>query len=147
MAAESITYSITRTSSSGACSYAVLGNGNVPVTYVSWGDATRFVNWLENGQPTGSEGPGTTETGTYNLNGGTSNAALMAVTRSPTGTWVLPNRNEWYKSAYYMGSGTDAGYWVYPTQSDETPSNVLSSTGTNNANFFERAYQRVYGPG
>ena len=41
---------------------------------VSWGDTARFVNWLANGQLTAPEGSGTTETGTYTLNGGTSNA-------------------------------------------------------------------------
>ena len=108
---------------------------NCPIYDVSWGDAARFVNWLSNGQPTGAEGPGTTETGTYALNGGTSNTALMAVTRSATAGWVLPNVNESYKAAYYVGGGTNAGYWVFPTQSNDIPSNVLSATGTNNANF------------
>jgi formylglycine-generating enzyme len=117
----------------GTFSYSVIGNGNVPVVEVNWGDAARFVNWLQNGQPVAPEGPGTTETGTYALNGGTSNAALMAVTRSTTATWVLPSSNEWYKAAYY--SGVLSTYYQYATQSDSTPSNVLSSTGTNNANF------------
>jgi formylglycine-generating enzyme len=127
------TIGIKETSSSGTYSYSVVGNGNVPVVEVNWGDAARFVNWLQNGQPVGPEGPGTTETGTYALNGGTSNAALMAVTRSTTATWVLPSSNEWYKAAYY--SGLLSTYYQYATQSDSTPSNVLSSSGTNNANF------------
>ena len=47
---------------------------------VSWGDAARFCNWLQNGQPTsGTEGTGTTETGAYTLNGATTNTQLMAV--------------------------------------------------------------------
>jgi len=115
--------------------YSVVGNGNVPVTEVSWGDAARFVNWLQNGQPNAPEGPGTTETGTYALDGGTSNTALMAVSRSATASWVLPTLNEWYKAAYYSGGGTNSAYWIYATQSNSTPSNVLSATGTNNANF------------
>ena len=130
------TYGITRTSTSAGYSYAAKGNSaNVPVTYVSWGDAARFVNWLQNGEPTGPEGPGTTETGTYALNGSTGGAALMAVTRSTTATWVLPTVNEWNKAAYYVGGGTNAGYWLYPTQNNDPPSNVLSAAGTNNANF------------
>ena len=61
----------------------------------------------------------------------------MAVTRSPTATWVIPTNNEWYKSAYYVGGGTNAGYWLYPTQDNDAPvSNLLSTAGTNNANFF-----------
>jgi hypothetical protein len=35
----------------------------------TWGDAARFCNWLDNGQPIGSEGMATTETGAYTLNG------------------------------------------------------------------------------
>ena len=95
-----------------------------------------FSNWLQNGQPTGPEGPGTTETGAYTLNGATTTAALMAVTRNPGATWFIPTEDEWYKSAYYKGGGPNAGYWPYPTQSDNTPSNMLPRTGTNNANFY-----------
>ena len=59
----------------------------------------------------------------------------MAVSRSTTSTWVLPTVNEWYKAAYYSGGGTNSAYWTYATQSNTTPSNLLSATGTNNANF------------
>lgn len=45
-----------------------------------------------------------------------------------------------YKAAYYKGGGTNAGYWTYPTKSNTTPSNILSSTGTNNANFDNGGY-------
>ena len=130
------TYGITRTSTSGVFSYAAKGNSaNVPVTYTSWFDAVRFCNWLQNGEPIGPEGPNTTESGSYDLNGSTGSAQLMAVTRSTTATYVLPTVNEWYKASYYVGGGTNAGYWTYPTQSDSVPSNLLSATGTNNANF------------
>ena len=128
---------IVQTSTSAGYSYAVKGNGGMPVFDVNWGDTTRFTNWLANGQPTGAEGPGTTETGTYTLSGATSNSGLMKVTRNPGSTWVLPTVDEWYKAAYYVGGGTNAGYWTYATQSNTPPSNVLSATGTNNANFYD----------
>lgn len=131
------TSGITQSGVSGNYTYSVVaGRENFPVNYVSWGDAARFVNWLSNGQPTGTQGPGTTETGSYTLNGTTSHSALMAVTRNPDATYVLPTTDEWYKAAYYKGGGTDAGYWLYPTRSNSVPSNLLSATGTNNANFF-----------
>ena len=44
---------IVRSGVSGSYSYSVIGDGNRPVTYVSWFDAARFTNWLHNGQPTG----------------------------------------------------------------------------------------------
>lgn len=136
MATATPTYGVTQTSTTAGYVYAAKGNSeNVPVTYVDWGDAARFVNWLANGEPAGPEGPGTTETGTYALNGSTGSAALIAVTRSTTATWVLPTVDEWYKAAYYVGGGTNSRYWLYPTQNNNSPSNVLSSAGTNSASF------------
>ena len=47
-------------------SYTVAADwANRPVNYVSFWDAARFANWLHNGQPTGAQGPGTTEGGAY----------------------------------------------------------------------------------
>ena len=54
-------------------------------------------------------------------------------TRNAGATYVIPSENEWYKAAYFNPS--NGTYWTYPTQSNSTPSNVLSATGTNNANF------------
>ncbi len=123
---------IVQSSGGGSYSYSVAAaNQNFPVNYVSWGDAARFTNWLQNGEPTGPEGAGTTETGTYTLNG--SNYA--GVTRSATATYFIPNENEWYKAAYYAG-GTNAPYWLYPTQSNTPPINTLPDPG-NHANFFD----------
>ena len=48
------TVGISRAGSAGSYVYSVIGNGDVPVFDVSWGDAARFVNWLHNGQPTGA---------------------------------------------------------------------------------------------
>jgi formylglycine-generating enzyme required for sulfatase activity len=79
----------------------VIGSPNHPVTHVSWGNAARFTNWLHNGQPTSAEGPGTTETGAYALNGATSNDDLLAVSRSAGAKWFIPSEDEWYKAAYY----------------------------------------------
>jgi formylglycine-generating enzyme len=105
-----------------------------PVNWVSWGDAVRFVNWLQNGQPTGAEGSGTTETGAYTLNGATSGAILATITRNPGATYFLPTESEWYKAAYFKGA-VDPTYWAYPTQSDSGLSNIFTATGTNNGNF------------
>src|ERR1700730_516743 len=128
---------ISRSGVSGSYTYAVIGNGNVPVNDMTWGSVARFCNWLQNGQPVGPEGPGTTETGSYTLNGAVTRAALMAVTRNPGAGWVIPTVDEWYKAAYYKGGGTNAGYWIYPTQSNTPPINTLPDTG-NHANFFDQ---------
>ena len=75
-ATASPTVDITQSGSSGNYSYSVTGSygqaANCPIFDVSWGDAARFCNWLQNDQPDGAEGPGTTETGAYTLNGATS---------------------------------------------------------------------------
>ena len=108
---------ITRTGSSGSYSYSVPSYcADYPVIGASFWDACRFANWIQNGQPTGSQGAGTTETGAYTLTAdGISN---NTVTRNPGTTWAVTSENEWYKAAYYKGGGTDAGYWKYATQSD-----------------------------
>ncbi len=131
---------IKRTGSAGSYTYNVaLDWADRPVNYVSWGDAARFCNWLENGQPIGAQGLSTTEDGSYYLNGATSNAALLAVTREADATWVIPSEDEWYKAAYYDGA-SDV-YYDYPTGTDATPSNDLVGPDPgNNATFYDSGY-------
>ena len=116
---------ITRAGSSGSFSYSVIGSGTRPITYVSWFDAARFANWMNNGATNGAS----TETGAYTLNGATTGI----ITKNAGATWWIPSEDEWYKAAYYKGGGTNAGYWVYPTQSDTTPGNVVGGAA-NQAN-------------
>lgn len=42
-------------------------SSNRPITFISWHNAARFVNWLSNGQKIGFQDEKTTENGTYNL--------------------------------------------------------------------------------
>jgi formylglycine-generating enzyme len=110
---------------------------NRPVNFVSWGDAARFCNWLYNGQL----GPGSTETGSYSLNGATTTQLLQLVVREPNATWVIPTEDEWYKAAYYRAS--TASYYDYPTHYNATPSNVGGDNYTdpsNHANFFDNFF-------
>jgi len=73
---------IARSGSSGSYAYSVdPAFVNRPVNYVSWGDSARFANWLHNGQPMGAQDLTTTEDGAYYLNGATSDAQLLAVSR------------------------------------------------------------------
>ena len=132
---------ITRAGSSGNYTYSIKsGFENKPVNYVSFWDAARFANWLTNGQPVGEQGPGTTEDGMYHL-GGTTDPSIQSVTRQldfslgENGVAVA-SENEWYKAAYYDGSG---GYYLYPAENNATPTAVRpeDATGSNNANYDE----------
>jgi hypothetical protein len=119
----------------GSCSYSVIGSPNKPITYVSWGDAARFCNWLNNGQPVGAEGPMTTETGAYSLNGALTDQALFAVTRNSGAKWFIPSESEWYKAAYY--NPATGSYFLYATSSNTTPISAPPGSTPNTANFFD----------
>lgn len=113
---------ITRSGSDGSYNYAAIaGRENHPVTSVSFWNATRFANWLSNGQG----GAGSTETGTYTL-GGVVDPVNSSVTRNANSTWAITSEDEWYKAAYFQPAGQGGqtnpyGYWQYPTQSNDTP--------------------------
>jgi len=145
MASPSLTYNfnggITRGGSDGSYTYAAIaGRENNPVNHVSFYDALRFANWMNNGQ-----GSGDTESGAYTLLGGTATPSNgTAVTRNPGATVVLPSGSEWYKAAYYDPS--TASYFNLPTSSDTaacsaptaTP-NRMNCNATAGANGFPRS--------
>ena len=100
---------ITRSGSSGSFTYNVTtALANRPVVYVSWFDAARFCNWLGNGQ-----GNGSTETGSYTLNGATSGI----ITKNVGATIYITTEDEWYKAAYY--NGTTSTYSSYPNGQEQ----------------------------
>jgi formylglycine-generating enzyme required for sulfatase activity len=129
-------------SGTGPYSYSVKpGYANKPVVYVSWYDAIRFVNWLQNG-----EGNGDTESGAYSIIGGGSNSGTVVVpdeTQRATWAamnpfhWLLPSENEWYKAAYYNGS--NGTYYTFPFQSNSEPA-LLAPPGTTNSDDFTDSF-------
>jgi len=128
---------IEQTGLPGAYNYSVAPDrANRPVNYISWGDAARFANWLHNGQPTGPQDLTTTEDGSYFLDGATTRADLLAVTRELDATWVIPSENEWYKAAFHKNDGDTGNYYDYPTSSDITPTNVLPAIDPGNTATF-----------
>jgi len=134
---------IGRGGSAGSYTYSVAADrANRPVNFVSWGDAARFANWLQNGQPTGAQDLSTTEDGSYLLNGAMTGAELLAATRKANPQYFIPSENEWYKAAYYDPDyhGTSI-YYDYPTNTNVGPSNDLVDPDPgNNANYFDGAW-------
>ncbi len=123
---------ITRSGESGAYTYAVKTSmGQKPVNYVSWVDAARVANWLQNGATRSSS----TETGAYTLNGLTSGNAVTANSGSK---FRIPTENEWYKAAFYSpkyGGAGVKGYYRFATQSDSDPGNIIGHAA-NQANYY-----------
>jgi len=133
---------IARTGTSGSYSYSVIGDGERPVTYVSWSDAARFCNWLHNGRKTGAQDATTTETGAYALNGAIDRTDF---TKNADAQWWIPSLNEWYKAAYYDPNRVCSGmgeYWRYATRSDDMPGNEVGGlpNQTNHRNPHNSAY-------
>ena len=120
---------ISRSGSSGSYTYSAKTNmGDKPVNYVSWFDAARVSNWYQNGATSSSS----TETGAYTLVSGQTSGTAPAVNSGAT--FYVPTEDQWYKAAFYKGGGTDAGYWLFATQSDAPPVPVTAgATGIGSA--------------
>jgi len=65
-----------------------------PVAYVSWQDAARYANWLNNGATPSAS----TESGAYDM----AKAGDGYVGRSPGARFWVPSRDELYKASFYM---------------------------------------------
>jgi formylglycine-generating enzyme len=133
---------IKRTGASGSYSYSVAADyANRPVNNVSFWDSCRFANWLQNGQPSGTQSKSTTEDGAYTLTaqGRTNNT----VTRNGNWKWAVASEDEWYKAAYYdPNKAGGAGYWLYPTRSNTAPGQDMSDPSGNNANYWTAPYAK-----
>ena len=115
---------------SGAKYSVKAGQENFPATWINWTSGARFVNWLANGQ-----GSGSTESGVYDMSVFTGNSFATPPTRAPGATLFLPSEDEYYKAAYYdpTKSGT-GGYWQYGVMSDIAPVGVAPAGGSTSAN-------------
>ncbi|MEM1060651.1 MAG: SUMF1/EgtB/PvdO family nonheme iron enzyme [Verrucomicrobiota bacterium] len=119
---------------------------NRPATSMSWNEAARFVNWLNTSQGYQAAynfavNPGDSGYGAGNAN---DNILLWSASeafsqtnlfRHKDAVYFLPSEDEWYKAAYYSGSGSV--YFDYATQQNigDPPTAVASGTGANEAVF------------
>ena len=117
---------------------------NKPATSVSWNEAARFVNWLNTSQGYSVAYKFTLNPGDGGYTSNTqANANLVLWTpgdagydasnlyRNSNAHYFLPSENEWYKAAFYSGSGTT--YFDYATGSNTIPTAVASGTGAGTA--------------
>jgi formylglycine-generating enzyme required for sulfatase activity len=111
---------ITRSGVDGSYTYTTIaGREGMPVNVVSFYDALRFANWMNNGQ-----GNGDTESGSYTLLGPYTTSAFggatpsngTTVARNAGATIVLTSEDEWYKAAYHSAISTS--YFDYPIGTD-----------------------------
>ena len=129
---------IERHGTPGAYTYTVAPDyANRPVRHVSFWDACRFANWLNNNG-------GSTETGAYALNNITNPDNASVVRRSGAKVF-LPTLNEWYKAAYYDGQAK--WYYDYATGADTMPGLTLVDPDPgNSANYSMGLRQNSVGP-
>jgi formylglycine-generating enzyme required for sulfatase activity len=119
---------ILRSGSPGAWVYEPYpGYADRPVRFTDFYRAARMVNWLHNAQPSGAQGPATTEDGAYALLG----TNPVGITRRPEALFWVPSEDEWYKAAYYDPA---LGYWDWATSSNEPPAAGYPPGGPNSAN-------------
>lgn len=123
---------ITNTGTTAGSIYAVRSNmGDKPVVFVSWWDAARVANWLQNGAQTyGSTDASASapqNTGAYTVGTATSGDA---VAKNSGALFYVPTENEWYKAAFYDPTlnGGSGGYLTYGNGFNSAPTAVSADT-------------------
>jgi hypothetical protein len=117
---------------------------NQAATSVSWNEAARFVNWLNVSSgyaPAYKFAVNPGDVGYIDNTVANANLVLWISGdagydasnpyRNSNAYYFLPSEHEWYKAAYYSGSGTT--YFDYATGSDVIPTAVASGTGAGTA--------------
>lgn len=111
-------------------------SGNQPAAFVSWYQAAAFVNWL--GTSTGHQAAYnlTYSEGAYTMalwQSGQAGYDPSNPYRNNLARYVLPSKDEFYKSAYGLSNGS--GYTLYATASNTAPTAVARGTTAGTAVF------------
>ena len=110
-----------------------ISDGNIPTraaTGISWNEAARFVNWLNTSKGYQAAYNFTTVGVNDNITvwDGSQQSGSNAY-RHKDAYYFLPDRNEWYKGAYFDPNKIGGmGYWDFPTGSDIAPNPVSGGT-------------------
>ena len=114
-----------------------------PATGISWNEAARFVNWLNESQGFPHAYKFSLQPGDVGYDSTSNNIELWDVGdsavdsrginqfRHKNAKYFLPNVDEWYKAAYY--DPTTASYFAYPTGSNSPPIPMASGAGAGTA--------------
>ena len=138
-------FGITRTLSGGSYSYTATSPTS-PITNVSWTMAARYVNWLNNGQPTITSGSAAwnsaLNSGAYTMADTRANSVSTVLPRAISTTpdltqkYFLPNVNEWVKAAHYNPAGAGSwNTWQTGVSSPTPTATSVASGGSNTAVF------------
>ena len=108
---------------------------------VSWYEAAKFVNYLNNSQ--GKQAAYSFNSiGHFQLWGAGQYSGTNQY-RHKDAYYFLPSVDEWYKGAYYdPNKAGGAGYWKYPTGSNNEPDAVSGGTNPNTAVIFPASTER-----
>jgi hypothetical protein len=121
-----------------------------PATAVSWNEAARFVNWLNESKDHAPAYKFALQPGDvgYSANAdielwdsGDAGYDPNNLYRNSKARYFLPSVDEWYKAAYYdpSANGGSGGYWNYPTGSDSAPTAVASGTAAGTAVYYDQS--------
>ena len=82
------------------------GYADRPVTFLSWNDAVRYVNWLHFGRPRPGyaalgASEGTSTVGAYDTSGTMDRSPPVNLRRNPGAQYWLPSRDEWIAAGFY----------------------------------------------
>ena len=125
---------IARSGGDGSYVYsAIAGRDQMPVVFVSFYDALRFANWMDNGQLAGVQDATTTEDGTYTI---TEQGILdNTIVRNAGNRIAIPSEDEWYKAAYHDALGMQStDYFRYPAGSSTPIACGFPTDAPNTAN-------------
>jgi sulfatase modifying factor 1 len=121
--------------------------GTHPATGITWNEAARFVNWLNTSNGFSAAYKFTLQPGDggYSANSDielwtAGDAGFDAANpyRNSNAFYFLPSEDEWYKAAYYSGSGTT--YFDYATASNAIPTAVVSGTASGTAVYHQSPF-------
>lgn len=97
--------------------------------WVSWENAARYINWLNNGKPSN---PASLENGAYDTSLFTQhddNTFNHPDIHAPGSHYWLPTRDEWLKAAHWdPDKDGQGGWWRYSHGSDDAPIGGLPGT-------------------